>query len=205
MAAQRIGILGGSFDPVHLGHLWIAESARETLSLDQIRWIPAATSPLKRQGPVASNEQRLQMLQLAIAGCPSFVVDDRELRRGEISYTVDTLAELRAEFPADDLFLIIGSDSLASIEQWRQPERLLQMATIVVVQRGGEPPIDFSVLKDLASAQQIQAAREHVLPMPIIELSSSDLRARVATGRSIRFRVPRPVEALIAAERIYQS
>ena len=123
--SRRIGIFGGSFDPPHLGHLWIAEAVLESLELDEILWIPAAISPLKPDGPVASNEQRRQMIDLAVSGCEKFRVDDRELTRGDVSYTVDTLDELRAEYPRADLFLIMGSDSLASIRKWHQPNACL--------------------------------------------------------------------------------
>ncbi len=202
---MRIGILGGSFDPVHLGHLLIAESALEALQLDQIRWIPAATSPLKREGPVAPDADRLEMLRLAIAAADGHVIDDCELTRGEISFTVDTLEDLHRRLPGVELFLIIGSDSLASWPQWRLPERITELATIAVVQRGGDPPIDFSPLDGLATSEQIDAAREHVIPMPAIEISSTELRNRVATGRRIRFRTPRAVEALIEAKQLYRT
>lgn len=202
---MRIGIFGGSFDPVHLGHLLIAETALETLSLDQIRWIPADRSPLKPDGPVASAADRLQMLRLAIAGAERHWVDDRELRRGQISYTVDTLQELRAEFPEASLFLILGSDSIASWPRWHAPDRIHRWATLAVVRRGGEPPIDFSPLEGIATPEQIDAAKRHVIPMPLIELSSSDLRDRIAGGRGIRFRTPRAVEAYIAERPLYTN
>ena len=201
---MRIGVFGGSFDPVHVGHLWIAEAALEWLGLDEVRWIPAATSPLKPAGPVATDQQRLEMLKLAVSGAEKHVVDDREIVRGEISYTVDTLAEIHAEFPEAELLLIIGSDSLASFRQWHQPERLLEMALPAVVQRGGEAEIDFSVLQGLASTERLDAAGELVIKMPVIEISSSEIRARIGEGRSVRFRIPRPVEALIEAVNLYR-
>lgn len=202
---MRIGILGGSFDPPHIGHLWIAEAVRETLKLDEIRWIPAAISPLKPGGPVASNEQRRQMVTLAISGCSEYLVDDRELNRGDVSFTVDTLQSLTTEFPTAEFFLIMGSDSLASIQQWHQPERLLELATLVVLQRGAEDDIDFNVLSGLASETQIQRIRESQVSLPLIELSSSEIRARLRNGQSIRFRTCRSVEAYIRAEKLYRA
>jgi nicotinate-nucleotide adenylyltransferase len=201
---MRIGIFGGSFDPVHLGHLWIAEAAKEALALTELRWIPAAQSPLKAGGPAASGSQRMTMLQLALAGLEDTVVDDRELRRGDVSYTVDTLSELRREFPQAELLLIIGSDSLATMKQWHQAEKLLAMTTLAVVRRGGEPEPDFSVLQELVDPERIDWFRRCTIPMPLIEISSSELRARVAQGRSIRFRTPRAVEAFIRAEELYR-
>lgn len=202
---MRIGILGGSFDPPHIGHLWIAEAVRETLKLDEIRWIPAAISPLKPGGPVASNEQRRQMVALAISGCSEYLVDDRELNRGDVSFTVDTLQSLTTEFPTAEFFLIMGSDSLASLQQWHQPERLLELATLVVLQRGAEDDIDFNVLSGFAGETQIERIRESQVSMPLIELSSSEIRARLRNGQSIRFRTCRSVEAYIRAEKLYRA
>lgn len=201
---MRVGLFGGSFDPVHLGHLLIAESALETLSLDQVRWIPAATSPLKRGGPVASDADRLEMLRLAIDGADGHLIDECELTRGEVSYTVDTLMDLHRRFADADFYFIIGSDSLATWRQWRSPQRIMELAHLAVVQRGGEPAADFSPLEGLATQEQIANARRNVIPMPAIELSSSDLRSRIAAGRGIRFRTPRGVEDWILSRGLYR-
>ena len=201
---MRIGVFGGSFDPVHLGHLWIAEAARETLALTELRWIPAAQSPLKSGGPTASGSQRMTMLQLALAGLEDTIVDDRELRRGDVSYTVDTISDLQRELPGAELVLIIGSDSLATMQQWHRAAQLLGMTTLAVVRRGGEPEPDFSVLQGLVDPERIDLFRRCIIPMPLIEISSSELRERVAQGRSIRFRTPRAVEAFIRAEELYR-
>lgn len=202
---KRIGVFGGSFDPVHWGHLLIAETARESLGLDHIRWIPASTSPLKRDGPVASDADRLAMLRLAIDDADGHVIDPCELERGEVSYTVDTLDDLRLRFPGAELFLIIGSDSLATWPRWHAPERIAELATVAVVRRGGEPPIDFSPMEGFATPERIDAAREHVIPMPTIELSSTELRTRLAGGRPIRFRTPPAVQRYIETGRLYQG
>ncbi len=200
---ERIGIFGGSFDPVHVGHLWIGEAASEQLRLDRLLWIPTATQPLKPEGPVAGNEQRLEMLRLAVAGREGHVVDDRELRRNGVSYTLETVKELRREHPEATLLLIIGSDSLQSIRRWHRPEELLGEVELAVVRRGGEPPIDFSVLDGLVEPERIDAFRRDVLRMPVIELSSSDIRRRLEQGRGVRHLVPRAVEAYLAANRVY--
>jgi len=201
---MRIGIFGGSFDPVHIGHLWIAEAALETLRLDEVRWIPAATSPLKQGGPVASEEDRLQMVRLAVSGCEGHLVDDCEIKRGQISYTVDTLETLTSEDPDAEFFLILGADSLASFHRWHKPERILQLATLAVVGRGGEKPIDLTMLGGLADQESIEAIHQSVIKMPLIELSSSEIRGRIAERRSIRFRVPHAVEALIDSQNLYR-
>lgn len=202
---MRVGVFGGSFDPVHIGHLWIAEAAIESLALNELRWIPAATSPLKPRGPVASDEDRLQMLRISVSGCENHVVDDREIRRGDVSYTVDTIAELRKEFPEHDWFMVIGGDSLASIRKWHEPERLLNLAVPAVVRRGGEGELDFSVLEGLVDPARIELIRKHVISMPVIEISSRDLRSRASEGRSIRFKTPRAVEALIQSRMLYRK
>ncbi|TWU19151.1 nicotinate-nucleotide adenylyltransferase [Allorhodopirellula heiligendammensis] len=200
-----VGVFGGSFDPVHLGHLWIAEAALEHLPVDHVRWVPAATSPLKPAGPVASNSQRLSMLRLALAGQSGHVIDTLELDRDGISYTVDTLEDLRAAFPSRPLFLIIGADSLASFAQWEAPERLLQQCVLAVVRRGGVPSPDYSILNRFASAERVDQCRSAEIMMPQIEISSSDLRQRISQARSIRFRVPHPVTAFLDHTGLYRE
>ncbi len=200
---KRIGIFGGSFDPIHLGHLWIAEAAREHCMLDEVRFLPAATSPLKPNGPVALDLDRIEMVRLAISGHPSFQLDDREIRRGKVSYTVDTVAQIKQEHPESELVLIIGSDSLTTFDRWHQPRQLLDLVTLAVIQRGGEEAVDFSALNDFTSADRMKAMRQQVVPMPWIEVSSTDLRSRVAAGKSIRYQVPAAVGAMIEAKALY--
>ncbi len=202
---MRVGVFGGSFDPVHLGHLWIAESAAEALGLDQVRWIPAATSPLKPHGPRAPAEARVQMLRLALAGSSLHIVDDREVTRGKISFTVETLDSLRQEFPTDELFLIIGSDSLATLDQWRSPDKILSLAKLAVIQRAADPVIDWSVLDRVLGAQRRDANLQFAVTIPQIEISSGEMRERIRSGRSIRYRTPRAVESLIVAENLYRD
>ncbi|MEM6470131.1 MAG: nicotinate (nicotinamide) nucleotide adenylyltransferase [Planctomycetota bacterium] len=202
---MKIGMLGGSFDPVHIGHLWIGEAATEQLGLDRLHWIPSATQPLKPGGAVATHPQRLEMLRLAIAGRAGHFVDDREVRRDGVSYSVDTVEELGGEFPAADLYLIIGSDSLASMQRWHEPRRLLSRVNLAVVQRGGEPEISFDVLEGLVGPERIDSFRQLTVRMPVIEISSRELRVRVAQNRSVRHFVPRPVESYIEANQLYQS
>lgn len=206
MTKQRaVGVFGGSFDPVHLGHLWTAEAALEQLPIEHVRWMPAATSPLKQFGPVASNSQRLTMLRLALSGQASHLVDTHELDRGGISYTVDTLEYLSERFPGRRLLVIVGADSLASFSLWKEPVRLLQQCTLAVVRRGGGPPPNYDVLNEFADAAKVRECRAAEIIMPQIEISSSGLRCRVNDGHSIRFRVPHPVAAFIEHEHLYRD
>lgn len=200
---NAIGVFGGSFDPVHIGHLWIAESALEQLPIRCVHWFPAATSPLKPVGPVATNDQRLQMLRLALSGCCGHSIDSWELDRDEISYTVDTLAYLQSSQPDRKLFLIIGSDSLNSFPRWKDPGQILEMSTLAVVRRGGEPPPNYDVLDPFVTCSIKQSLRYHEIQMPEIELSSFGIREQIRSKRSIRYRVPRSVEIYIRQEKIY--
>jgi nicotinate-nucleotide adenylyltransferase len=207
---ERIAIYGGSFDPVHFGHLWAAQHALDLLRLDRVIFVPAATSPLKPHGPIASNAQREMMLRLALSGAtgrdghPTMVIDDRELRRGGTSYTIDTVQEIARERPDDELFLLIGSDAFAAIQEWHRPAELLEMITPIVFRRGGEPEIDWNVLTGLIPPKRAEQIRKCSIRLPLIEVSSSDIRERVAQGRGIRFLVPQAVHALIEAESLYQ-
>lgn len=217
---MRVAIYGGSFDPVHIGHLWVAQHCAEKLRLDQVIFIPAATSPLKPNGPVASNDDRLMMLRLALVGNQqaatlgnqqagddnaTFLIDDRELRRGGKSFTIDTVEELRRQRPDDTLFLLVGSDAFKAIAQWHRPGDLLQSITPIVFRRGGDPPINWNVLQGLIPAARIDEIKAASVSIPMIEVSSGEIRQRVASGRSIRFMVSPSVAAFIRNHSLYQA
>lgn len=202
---QGIAILGGSFDPVHVGHLWMAEAALQQLPVDHVRWIPAATSPLKPGGPVASNAQRLQMLRLALSGYQGHQIDTWELDRDEISYTIDTLKHLRETHPNQPLYLVVGADSLASFPRWKEPTGILDLCTLAVVARGGWDLPDYDRLRPYGSAETIQRVQQNEIKMPQIEISSNELRERVGNQESIRFRIPHPVEVFIRNESLYST
>ena len=201
---MRIGIFGGSFDPVHYGHLLLAELCRESCRLDEVRFVPAAISPHKFGHDRAADEHRLAMLNLAIGGHPSLVAWDVELQRGGVSYTVETLRALLEQCPNDELFFLMGADSLFDFPNWREPEEICQLATLVVVDRPGSKPVDFGVLTEIASADRIAAFKEHVVRMPQIDISSSGIRKRIVAGESIRFQTPRAVEQYIRTEGLYR-
>lgn len=202
MASERIGIFGGTFDPVHYGHLLMAEQCREQLQLSQVWLVPAHQSPLKSDGPRATPRQRLEMLRLAVAGHADFHVDDQELERPAPSFTVETLAQIATARPQAELFYILGSDSLAAFERWREPARIIELAVPVVVGRPGTT-LDLGLLQRLASPARWAQIKEAKVRTPLIEISSSDLRARLAAGRSIRYMTPRAVEMYIHTQGLY--
>lgn len=193
----RIGIYGGTFDPIHLGHLILAEQCREQCGLDEVWFVPAAHSPFKSGVDQTPGEQRLALVQAAIADHPAFRVSRCELDRSGPSWTVDTLEILHAENPARELFLLMGADSLQSLPLWHRPERIAELATIVGVNRGDRPLPDLNSLGDLAD-------RVRIVTMPGIDLSATEIRERVRTGRSIRYLVPAAVEQLIGELGLYR-
>lgn len=202
---MRLGIYGGSFDPVHYGHLLLAETCREQARLDEVWFMPAAVAPHKQHQSVTSAKQRVDMLELAIAGHAQLRVSTLEVDRGGTSYTVDTLKALQADRPGDDLFLLVGGDTLADLPNWRAPQQILEIATPLAVARHGAPPPHYSVLNRVLSPERMRSMERIVVEMPIIELSGRDIRERVASGRSIRFRTPRAVEKYIETHNLYRS
>lgn len=202
---MRIGIFGGSFDPVHYGHLLLAESAREQAALDEVWFVPAAIPPHKQTRELTAAKHRVEMLNLAIGGHETFRVSTIEIDRGGVSYTVETLAAIHAEQPDAELFLLIGADSLADLPTWREPARICELALPIAVGRPGSPPPSYDALAGLLSPERLALARQHTVEMPLIGLSSTDLRARVAAGRSIRYRTPRAVEKYIETQRLYRA
>jgi nicotinate-nucleotide adenylyltransferase len=201
---MQLGILGGSFDPVHYGHLLLAESAREQLALDQVWLMPTAVSPFKVGRVQAPGKDRLEMLQLAIAGHEALRASSLELERGGVSYTVDTLEEIARQHPRAKLFLLMGADSLRDLPNWRSPARILELATPAVVRRGGSAEPDFRGLTELVPADRLQEIQASQVAMPALELSSTDLRERAASSRSLRYRTPRAVEKYIETQRLYR-
>ncbi len=205
---MRIGLYGGSFDPVHQGHLIAAECCREQARLDKVLFLPAAVPPHKQDRPLAEAAHRVEMLKLATGGHPAFAVSTDEIDRGGVSYTVDTLARLQAAHPADELLLILGPDALADLPTWREPATILARAEIIAVEREGIDDISAIVaapkLAALLGPERAQRVAENRVTCPAIGIRASDLRAAIAAGRSIRYRTPRAVEQYIAAHGLYQ-
>jgi nicotinate-nucleotide adenylyltransferase len=186
--AVRIGVLGGSFDPVHHGHLVAARTLREMLELDLVLLIPAGQQPFKRNGHGASASDRAGMTELAVAGEPGLEVERLEVDRDGPSYTVDTLLALRARWPEAALTLLVGADAAVELPGWRGAERIGELARIMVFTRAGsEPP----------------RSAFPVVEIPAVEISSTDIRARVRAGRSIRYLVPEVVRDYIATRSLY--
>ena len=191
---MRLGIFGGSFDPPHLGHLLPVIDAAETLGLDAVRFVPAGIQPLKVGRASAAPEHRLAMTERLVAGVPGFSADSTEIDRGGLSFMVDTLGTLSRTSGADELVLLIGADAFAMFDQWREPERRIrELATIAVLVRGDAP------LPERKAGKAVQLLRTRR-----VDISSTELRARVADGRTIRGFVPDAVADYIAEHRLYR-
>jgi len=198
---QRIGIFGGTFDPVHLGHLILAETVRDQCDLDEIHFIPAKRPPHKQDSDISPDKLRVKMLEFALAGHGKFKINLMEIKRDGLSFTVDTLRHLREAQPEVEHSLLIGADSLHDFPNWREPAQILELANVIAVNRAHAVPD----LEPIRSALGVEAAeRIQIIDMPMIDISSTDLRARIASKRSIRFLTPRPVELFIQENRLYQ-
>jgi nicotinate-nucleotide adenylyltransferase len=201
---MRLGIFGGTFDPIHYGHLLLAECCREQLGLDRVWFLPAAVPPHKQQRELAPGALRVEMIELAIGGHEAFEVCRHEIDRGGINYTVETLAHLRKQDPARELFFLMGADSLRDLRTWRQPDQICRLAMPVVVRRAGDQP-QLELIAPLVDGDRLDAISRHQVDMPRIDLTSSDLRSRVGRGLSIRYRTPRSVERFIESHGLYGS
>jgi len=220
MNTSPIGILGGTFDPIHFGHLRLAQEALEQCGLAAVRFIPAGTPP-HRNAPLASAQHRLTMTRLALRGNSAFRLDEREIDRTSPCYTVDTLTALRSELgPAQPLFLLMGGDAFLQLHTWHDWKMLFLLAHIVVMQRAGGPPLG-NAMSHAAAALQAEyrarlapapsALREApagsvlVVDMPALEISATDIRRRCSEGRSIRYLLPDAVTDYIQTHRLYHA
>jgi nicotinate-nucleotide adenylyltransferase len=185
-----IGLLGGSFDPVHHGHLIVGQVAQETLGLDSLRFVPARQQPFKTGRHGASAEHRATMLELALAGSAGMTVEPAELGRTGPSYTVDTLRQIREREPASALTLLLGADAAGELEAWHQAREIPELARVVVFARPGSAVPSSPLIAD-------------VIEVPAIEISATEIRRRVREGRPIRYWVPDPVAEYISRHRLY--
>jgi nicotinate-nucleotide adenylyltransferase len=193
-------VFGGTFDPIHIGHLIIAIDVQAVLELDTVLFVPAGHPPHKPDSLISSNEDRLFMLDAALSGQPSFKISTVDLDRPGPSFTADTLAQLATQHPSDDLFFIMGADSLRDFPTWRDPERILDLAQLAVAARPAVP-IDINrVNAEIPGAAQ----RIHLVDTPSIGISASSIRKRVSERRPITFQVPAEVERYILEQRLYR-
>jgi len=190
---KRTGLFGGSFDPLHLGHLILAQDALEACSLDTVLFIPAAQNPLKDNAPVASDAARLAMLEAALADFPAFAIDSGELEAGGHSYTIDTVRRLQQERPGERLVWLTGADALADLPKWREAEALAALVEFAVM---GRPGGDYKV-------PEIPSLRVQIINGHQVEISSTDIRERLANGASIRHLVPEAVHQFIQKQNLY--
>jgi nicotinate-nucleotide adenylyltransferase len=197
---MRLGIYGGSFDPVHNGHLALAHACQKQAGLDEVWFTPTAVQPLKQDGPHASAAQRLEMLRLAIYPEASWRVCKLEIERGGLSYTVDTLRQLNEELPDAVLFFLMGGDALHDAPNWREPREIFSLATPLVVRRAGEAELDLASLEGLC----MENKRPRLIEMSPVDVSSSEIRRRAAAGEPIDRLVPHSVADYIASQNLYQ-
>jgi nicotinate-nucleotide adenylyltransferase len=209
-SGPRLGIFGGSFDPVHFGHLELARACHEQAKLDEVWFMPTAIQPLKQGGPQASDDHRVEMLQLAIDNLESepgrprpqrnFRVCTLEIDRGGYSYTVDTLRQIHEELPEARLFFLMGADALRDVPNWKEPAEIFRLARPLVVARAGEPAPDLSAIASLCTAEN---PPQHVAMRPI-NISSSEIRRRVAAGETLEGLLPQSVAEYIGARGLYR-
>ena len=202
---MRLGIFGGSFDPVHIGHVQLVVTCRDQVPLDKVWLMPAARQPFKLQGPHATDDQRCAMLGLAIADQQRIHVSRIEIDRSGVSFTVDTLREIAVTQPHDDLFLLLGADTLADLPSWREAEVICRLATPIVVSRAGEAPVDFDILAGIVPTGRTEQIRKRRIDMPPVDVSSSVIRRRIADGGSIAGMVPPAVADFIIDRGLYQG
>ncbi len=201
---MRIGIYGGTFDPVHFAHLLLAERTREELELDKVIFVPAGTAPHKQGKKPASGEARYQMLVRALEGDLRFEVSRFEIDSNEVSYTIRTLRYFVQRYPGAELFLLTGSDTLVDIPNWYQPREICQLASLATAQRPGSAVPDFTPFYSLTDSKRVEVFRSQVVKIPLMELSATEIRRRVREGMSIRFMTPETVVEYIEENYLYR-
>ena len=203
MVRVKLGVFGGTFDPVHVGHLIVAEEARERLGLDRVLFVPAGQPWFKTERPVSAVHHRMAMVEAAVAANPSFEVSDMEVAREGPSYSVDTLAELRGcSGDGSELYVLLGIDALGEIDRWNEPARVFELARVVGLSRPGSQAFAAGTLEAIKAG----ASQEVILMEgPLIGISGTDIRERVSLGRSIKYRVSDVVEAYIYKHGLYRS
>jgi nicotinate-nucleotide adenylyltransferase len=202
---RRVGVFGGTFDPVHVGHLVLAEQCREQGRLDEVWFVPSARPPHKLDRPRTPFDRRAEMLALAVAGNPAFRVELSEKDRPGPSFTVDTLADFRGQRPDCEFYLLIGSDTLRDLHTWKDPDGIVAAAGLLVVARPNCPVLSAEQLRAALRLPEAVPVRLQRIEAPPIDVASRDLRERAAQGHSLRYLVPRAVEAYIAEKHLYRG
>ncbi|TWU22634.1 nicotinate (nicotinamide) nucleotide adenylyltransferase [Bythopirellula polymerisocia] len=200
---MKIGLFGGSFDPVHRAHLALANSCREQAQLDRVWFVPTAHQPFKPGGPFASNADRLAMLEIALAECMNCEICTHEIERGGMSYTIDTLTHLKDTHPESEWFLLLGADSLADFPFWRRPADICRLATPLVVNRAGEPAPNFGHLSEIVSPSRLAEIESLEVKMPPLAISSTSIREAIAQGKEWQSQVPETVAEYIREHGLY--
>jgi nicotinate-nucleotide adenylyltransferase len=202
---RRVGVFGGTFDPVHLAHLVLAEQAREQARLDEVWFVPSARPPHKLDRPLTAFDRRVEMLAMALAGNPAFHIDQSEKDRPGPSFTADTLDDFRRRHPDCEFFLLIGTDTLKDLPTWHDPARVIEAATLLVMARPQNPVVAPEALRAALGLPERVPLRLQVVQAPLIDIASRDLRDRAAHGRSLRYLVPRAVECYIEDKHLYRA
>ena len=199
---KKTGIMGGTFNPIHIGHLLLAETALSAEKLDNVIFIPSGQPYMKKKDEVMSADRRLKMVELAIANNPDFIVSDMEIKRAGNTYTCDTLAQLKREQPQTDFFFLMGADCLFSIETWKNPEEIFAACTVLAAVRNS---VDSALMQRKCNyLAEKYRADVRLLPFPETAISSTDIRRLTKEGRSIRYMVPETVRLFIQDNRLYK-
>jgi nicotinate-nucleotide adenylyltransferase len=202
MKSNKIGIMGGTFDPVHIGHLIIAEESRVNFDLDKIIFVPTGEPPHKNLKNVTSAKDRYEMTLLSIMHNPYFYISDIEIKREGLTYTIDTIRYFKKRYPKSEIFFIIGADSLINIDKWKNSEELLRESKFIVAKRVG---IEYSLLEERINEINDKYSKiVFSVTTPYIDISSTDIRKRVKNGENIKYYLPLDVEAYIKKNRLYR-
>src|SRR6185437_11124753 len=202
MTGKRIGVYGGSFDPIHVGHLAMADFVRQAADLDQVLWVPTGKQPLKDRGPWATGEQRLRMVEASISGNPAFAVTDLEIHQGGPSYTIATLDALQHQWPNAELRFIMGVDAANDLKNWQEPARILGDYHPIVMSRAGWSGPDWPMLEEIRPDVR---ALITLVDAPQLEIASHLLREWIARGRAARYLIPEGAWRIIIQEGLYRE
>ena len=199
---KKIGIFGGTFDPIHIGHLILADRSREQFALDSILIVPAAMPPHKPGKVISPSEARFEMVNAAVQGSNGLAACDIEIHRSGTSYTVDTMRELHQRYPDTEFYLLIGGDNLKDFGKWREPVEIARLAKLCVAGRPGQL-LDYNALAPPLSQEQVQEIQKGTIHMPLLDISSREIRSRVKAGLSINYIVPQAVQDVIRRKGLY--